>query len=224
MIFRRLLQREADGQAPHPSITHGRRKDRAVDELIGLCRGLLADGALHREEAEFLMMWLRGNAEFAYVYPFSVLYQRLADALSDGVLDSDEERDLIDLCLRMTGNERVVDPVMAAAAASSSLPLTQPEPVVAFPESLFVVTGVFNYGSRAQVTQAIESRGGVVRTSVSKKTSFLVVGTLGSEDWMHTTYGRKIEEAMNLRDAGHGIAIVSESHWHTHLQDGYSKK
>ena len=217
MIFRRLLRREADGQAPHPAFTHGRRKDRAVDELIGLCRGLLADGALHSGEAQFLMAWLQGNAQFSNAYPFNVLYQRLADALSDGVLDSDEERDLIDLCLRITGNERVVDPVVAASAASSSLPLNRPEPVVAFPEALFVVTGVFDFGTRAQVTQAIEDRGGLVRGSVSKKTSYLVIGILGSEDWMHTTYGRKIEEAMVLRDAGHPVAIVSETHWHSQL-------
>lgn len=217
MIFRRLLAREADGQAPHPAMTLGRRKDRAVDELIGLCRGLLADGVLTSEEARFLKTWVEGNAQFSANYPFNVVYQRLSDALADGVLDDEEERDLIDLCLRLSGNEHVTEPTVQAAAASSSLPLDRPEPTLVFPQATFVVTGVFNYGTRAQVSEAIQSRGGLVRPSVSKKTVYVVVGTLGSEDWMHSTFGRKIEQAANLRTEGHPIAIVSETHWHAHL-------
>ena len=42
-------------------ITKGRRKDRAVDELVGICRGLLADGHVNLQEAQFLREWIERN-------------------------------------------------------------------------------------------------------------------------------------------------------------------
>jgi len=40
-----------------------------------------------------------------------------------------------------------------------------------------------------------------------------VLGTFGSRDWVHTSFGRKIETAIRYRDKGAPIAIVSEDHW-----------
>ena len=35
--------------------------ERQVDELIGMCKGILADGVLNAEEAQFLADWLETN-------------------------------------------------------------------------------------------------------------------------------------------------------------------
>ena len=59
----------------------------------------------------------------------------------------------------------------------------------------------------------IEERGGSIKDSCSKKTHYLVIGTFGSEEWLHSTHGTKIIRAVKLKQTGIPIAIVSEKHW-----------
>jgi hypothetical protein len=40
-----------------------------------------------------------------------------------------------------------------------------------------------------------------------------MVGSVGNEQWRHSTYGTKIMKAVELREAGASIAIVGEDHW-----------
>jgi hypothetical protein len=47
----------------------------------------------------------------------------------------------------------------------------------------------------------------------SGSSHYLVIGVFASRDWMYTNYGRKIERAVELRQCGSGIAIISEEHW-----------
>lgn len=201
-----------NGVAPSPAINRERRRDRATDELIGLCKGLLADGHLQDVEAKFLVDWLRAHAEFAAEYPFNSLIEKIEHALLHGVLDHDEEKDIVDVMLRLSGNPNT-SIAAAASQGSASLPLDAPPPPISFDSRLFVVTGVFHFGSRRHVMDVIESRGGSVATAVSKKVNFLVVGNLGSEDWIHSSFGRKIERAVELKRECSTLSIVSEDHW-----------
>jgi hypothetical protein len=45
----------------------------------------------------------------------------------------------------------------------------------------------------------------------------LVVGLYATESWKHSSFGTKIIKAVDMREAGAPIAIVSEAHWATHL-------
>lgn len=80
-----------------------------------------------------------------------------------------------------------------------------------------MVTGTFAFGPRAPAHQAIEERGGLIDSSPTKKTRYLVIGELGSRDWINSNAGTKILKAVSLRDEGHPIAIVSEPHWARHV-------
>ncbi|GAB2791492.1 BRCT domain-containing protein [Dyella kyungheensis] len=200
-----------NGSAPSAAVTHTWRHSRSVDELIGICRGILADGAVNRSEAAFLLDWLERHREFAETFPFSTLYPRVRDAMHDGVLDPDEQRDLLDALSATVGGE-VVSP-SSGNSLSTELPFDNPFPTILHSASVFVVTGVFSYGKRRAVCEAIESRGGAVRAAVSPKTDYVVVGEVGSRDWLHSSYGRKIQEAAELRQAGSKISIIPERHW-----------
>jgi len=128
------------------------------------------------------------------------------------VLDQDEEKDLIDLMLKVAGNPHAsIAP--GAPAVSSSLPIDYPEPPVAFNGRIFVLAGVFDYGPRSLVVDAIERRGGSVAANISRELGFLVVGNLGSDDWVHSSFGRKIEQAVALKKECPSISIISEQHW-----------
>lgn len=173
---------------------------------------MLSDGAISAQEAQFLKDWIDRNAMHAGVFPFDIVYRQLHDALADGVLDDDEERDLLSTLINLVGGEhRSGQP--GAPSLASALPLCQPVPTIQFPGSVFVVTGTFAYGSRRQVVDALEARQASAASNVSKKTNFLVIGEIGSQAWRHSSYGRKIEAAVSLREAGVPLRIVSEPHW-----------
>lgn len=75
------------------------------------------------------------------------------------------------------------------------------------------LTGVMAYGPCKDCQTLVEERGGLIGSGVSKKVHYLVVGSVGNEQWRHSTYGTKIMKAMELREAGASIAIVGEDHW-----------
>ncbi|MFZ2406597.1 MAG: BRCT domain-containing protein, partial [Methylobacter sp.] len=93
-----------------------------------------------------------------------------------------------------------------------------PAPEIIFNGRAFVITGNFKLGNRRAVIQAIEELGGeVFLKNVRMDTNYLVIGDIGSAAWMHSTQGRKIEAAVELRDRGTGIAIISEAHFMDYL-------
>ena len=56
------------------------------------------------------------------------------------------------------------------------------------------------------------------KENVTVRTRYLVIGRFGNRDWVHTSFGRKIEKAHKYRDSKRGpIAIVAEDHWATGL-------
>ncbi|MCY1314171.1 hypothetical protein D9M70_647830 [compost metagenome] len=78
---------------------------------------------------------------------------------------------------------------------------------------LFVFTGVMAYGPRKDCEALVIDRGGQIGAGVSKKIHYLVIGTVGNDQWLHSTYGTKIKKAVELRESGARISIISEEHW-----------
>ena len=52
-------------------------QDRLIDELIGICRGVIADGHVDEREAIFLGQWIENHREIADRWPVNILYSRL---------------------------------------------------------------------------------------------------------------------------------------------------
>ncbi len=205
------MSRDSEGQAPNPRWTVGRITERSVDELIGLCRGILCDGMVLEAEAQYLVAWLESNRTAALTWPGNVIYQRIAEMLKDGSIDPDEQAELLDLLNETTGKGIPLPDI--AASYTTTLPLCDPPPEVFHHGRAFVLTGKFAYGSRVACERIVRSLGGDPKSSVSKAIDYLVVGSIGSRDWLHSTHGTKIEAAVELRKAGLPIRIVAEEHW-----------
>lgn len=195
-----------------PNYNRKRVSDRTIDELIGLAKGITADNIVHQAEAEFLSSWLKNNMSYTDDKIINTLYCRVEEMLKDNYLDQDEQQELLELLKSITGSHL---PAQQAATTATTFPLDNPVPPITFDGATFVLTGKFAYAPRKICSQVITERGGVVRSKVSGQTDYLVIGTLSSPDWIHTSYGRKIEDAMNLRDSGSSkrIAIIHEDHW-----------
>jgi NAD-dependent DNA ligase len=202
--------RDGDGQPRNRNFNAARQFDRETDELLGLCKGLIADGEVNQAEAEFLQRWLSANSEAKDEWPSSVLRARLKSMLIDGHLDASEEGELLKLLLQMTGGNAAL---LNAANLSTSLPLNSPLPPIQFRGRRMCFTGKSIWGTRNQCHAAVLDRGGEVIVSISRDLHFLVIGVIGSRDWIHTTYGRKIQKAVEYRDKGLTLAIVSEEHF-----------
>lgn len=205
------------GQPLVRSFNAGRLSNRTVDELIGICKGVLADGRVEKGEAEFLMAWMERNRDAANMWPGSVLYPRIARMLEDDVLDEDEQGQLLDLLMDSTGERSVLALKAQHENLSATLPLTKPAPKIEHDYRSFCFTGKLLSCSRRECEKTVESLGGVFKNTVSFDLDYLVIGRIGSSDWLHTTHGTKIQKAVKLRDEGSSVAIVSEEHWQSFL-------
>ena len=206
------MRGEMSDQRLHRLFSRARLDDRQVNELLGIARGLIADGVVTNDEAEYLLKWLAANREVTDNPVIRLLYERIDQILSDGVLKDDEAADLLEALTQFTGG----DFELGEALKSSGLPLCDPPPDVSFSGRRFCFTGTFAFGSRNDCEKAVMQHGGAVG-SLTRQTQFLVIGAYATESWIHSTYGRKIERAVEMRENGHPIAIIAESHWAGHL-------
>jgi NAD-dependent DNA ligase len=186
---------------------------RNMDELIGMCRMVLADGAVDDSHARLLLDWIVKTYHAAHEWPGNILYGRLSAALADGHIDPDEESDLLATLGKIVGGP----PADGGPNVSGAIPFDDPAPTIEYSTHCFALTGQFVFGPRKTVQAAIEEHGGAISSDVSGKCSYLIVGTYGSDEWLHSTYGRKIIRAVEFKGAGKPIAIVTERHWSDHL-------
>ena len=182
--------------------------DRLVDTLVGLAMGITADGVVTLEEAEGLRAWLIRNRGHTSNPIIENLYEKVETIFADGVMDTEEAKELFSVLSGYSGGEHAPGEV-----SKPYLPLDDPAPKLIVEENSFVLTGTFAYGTRRECEREITVREGTVKEAISMKTDYLVIGSYVTSSWIHETYGRKIERAMELRNEGRGVKIVSEIHW-----------
>ncbi|MBT2785697.1 MULTISPECIES: BRCT domain-containing protein [unclassified Halomonas] len=184
-------------------------QDRQIDTLIGLSKGVLADGNVNQAEAEFLMSWLVQNRQSSDNPIIINLLQKVSAMLEDGVLDKEESDELLAILRKISGDSTEIGEL----AKTSSLPINEPLPEIVFEGTSFLFTGTCAFGSRKQCHEATESLGGAIAKGVNKNLNYLVLGTYVTDSWAHETFGRKIEKAVEYRDSGVPIVILTEEHW-----------
>jgi NAD-dependent DNA ligase len=196
----------------HRMFNRARMDDRLVNELIGLAHGIIADGAVNQAEAEYLFKWIVANAEQTDNPVLKLLYGRVEQVLADGVLDAEEAADLLETLTRFCAGDFEIGETLK----STSLPLCDPAPAVSVGGSTFCFTGTFAFGSRKDCEKAVIDLGGIPG-SLTRTTRYLVIGAYATESWAHSSFGRKIEKAVDMRAGGAPISIIGESHWAGHL-------
>ena len=192
----------------HKIFNRARVDDRIVNELLGLAHGITADGKITQDEAEYLQKWLAANTAAADNPIVSNLLEKVGTYLQDGFLDEEEAADLQDTLSRFAGGNFELGELLK----STSLPLDVPTPIIGIPDCRFCFTGTFAYGSRKDCERVVAELGGN-SGSLTKQTDFLVIGLYATDSWAHSSYGRKIEKAVTMKNKGQPIKIVGEVHW-----------
>lgn len=59
------------GQPLNRFFNSRRLADRTVDELMGICKGLISDGEITAEEARFLIGWIDRQRDIVSVWPIN---------------------------------------------------------------------------------------------------------------------------------------------------------
>ena len=98
-------------------------EDRKMDTLIGLSKGLLADGKLVQEEVEFLLQWLLQNRDSNNPIIINI-ETKVIEILNDGIVDNEEAEELFQLLSKLNGDEVA----LGELAKPTNLPLCSPRP------------------------------------------------------------------------------------------------
>lgn len=73
-----------------------------------------------------------------------------------------------------------------------------------------VITGQSEQYSREELTAILQKHGARVAGGITQKTDYLIVGGGKSEGWLHEAYGKKLEKAIEIMEAGGSLQIVSD--------------
>jgi NAD-dependent DNA ligase len=183
---------------------------RCCESLLGICAGLVADSKLNDEEIRFLDTWLADSSNLCFSWPGEVLVARIKSVLSDGKI-TEEEREYLKKTLRdLLGG--TLEETGAAGGMATKLPLNEVK-VIEIKGSSFCFTGEFLFGTRKACEKAVTERGGVSWPAVKMDLNYLVIGTMASREWAHSTHGRKIEKALEYQNKGCSVLIVGEEQW-----------
>lgn len=186
------------------------RMERGLSEMMGLVRGIIADGLVSSDEAERLARWTRENPDVASRWPANLLARRLERVFADGRLDAHERRHLEAVLAQMAENPAGLGDGFTLA---TDLPLTHPEPEVVIRGATFVFAGEMAFGPRRACERETEELGGRCERAVSRRTDYLVIGSLAAADWSQAEFGPLVDDAVRLRGRGAPIHIVREARW-----------
>lgn len=188
--------------------------NQSLGALLGIAQGLLADKELRDSEIAFLDQWLNAHGALCTTWPGDVVHARVSEVLANGHITDEERSHLVSTLQQLVGG--TLDQLADSTHVTQLLPYEMPS--IRYGGTTFCLTGDFACGPRGSCESRILALGGEVKTNVSKKLNYLVVGGLGSPEWKHGSFGTKVEKAMELKREGALIHLVQEQYWLTSLR------
>lgn len=199
---------EGNDQAALTSIKH-RELTKSMQTLLGICTGISSDNQINDQEIHFLVTWLSQYEDVAKLWPAEIIAQRVKKILSDGKITQDEREHLLDTIKQITGNYFH----QTGSVEPETIGFQFDKPIIDFKKAIICLTGEFITGTRNRCLAIIENTGCKISDSVTKKVTHLIVGHNTSPSWKYESFGLKIQKAIELRNNGHPIFIISEQHW-----------
>ena len=163
-----------------------------LQDLQSVIQGILEDNAIDDDEVIYLHDWMDHNRELEGNYPYDKVFELVRNILEDGVIEQSEIDELFN------------------ALQEYMNPYGDSGFTIEFEGKNFVLTGDFSFGEKSIVESAIVERGGIIKSGVSKKVNYVVVGDLGSPNWSYGNYGSKVKKAKELQGSGVLIEIIPE--------------
>ena len=178
--------------------------------MVGLVRGVIADGVVSSEEAERLAEWMREHPEVVTRWPANILSRRLERIFLDGRVDRREQQHLGALLSQIAENTAGYG---GGFRLATDLPLSAPEPEVVFEGQAFLFAGEMAYGPVHACEREVTELGGTCERIVNRRTDYVVIGSISASDWCQSSFGDVLDEVVQYRARGVPIAVISERHW-----------
>lgn len=182
--------------------------------LFGLLQGIMADNELSDDEIKRLNKWLITNDFLDGTYPFDEIHSLVSSILLDGIVTPEERERLmafigefIDTTMSYNISEKQLYELKNKYSINGICAQCQS---LEFKDNVFCFTGASDRASRKEIAELILQHGGIYKDAVLQTTAFLIVGNKGNPCWAYSCYGRKIEQAENMRKAGNKIRIINE--------------
>jgi NAD-dependent DNA ligase len=80
------------------------RIDKAVHTLIGILGGVSIDGSLNAAEISEILNWSDDHRDLITRQPFQEIFEKLDSVMADGLIDPEEQEDLLWLCQNLSVN------------------------------------------------------------------------------------------------------------------------
>ncbi|WP_339344162.1 BRCT domain-containing protein [uncultured Alcanivorax sp.] len=177
------------------------------NEFLAYLQGINADNIITLAEARALQHWLDSHPEYTNEWPMKGVKQRIYQCLADNHISQEESDDLSQMFKSIAGCD-FLDTGMAGGLSAWSILEYQPDYQLQGKSIAF--TGTFSIGARSFLKEHAITAGATVKTGVSKQLDALYVGSILTPDWMFTSHGRKIQQALDLKDKGHPILLLCE--------------
>ncbi|GHU36835.1 hypothetical protein AGMMS50256_33990 [Betaproteobacteria bacterium] len=185
-----------------------RKVSKAAQNLAGISAGITVDGSLNDAEIHYLKTWLLEHRAVMNEWPINQLARRMEKVLRDNTITEESRADLLSFLQSFSGNYYLETGAAAPEAAFTGIPFDDDKPIVFVlgekkKPCCYCLTGKFAYGNRKKCEQAVIDLGGrIVPKDISLEVDYLVVGSAGvTSSWKNETYGRKIEKAIEYREA-----------------------
>ncbi len=189
--------------------------------LHGFIQGVGAAKRINSKELKSLKRWIIFHESVIDKWPFSELYNHLERILDDGVVTIDEQNELLNFINSFSDKKSLQGVYDESVFVNRWMETDAPslETIsgiidnnckITVDGKLICITGVMKV-KRGTVIVIIIERGGIHKKNVTHDLDFLVIGQFSNPCWKYTTYGGKIEKAMEYKKQGSKINIISES-------------
>lgn len=177
--------------------------NRAINILRSILSSIVEDGKVDETEFFEIETWVHENEYLKGAYPYDNICLKLDEVLEDGIVEESELNDFVGFI------DEWLDPVGHA----------RHKPINSLEGRHIVITGDFEYGPKDKVELYIKDKGAIIDNSTIKKTEMVIVGSLGSKAWVADNYGTKIKKALENREKGQLIEIISEQDFFMETKD-----
>lgn len=183
-----------------------------IQSLHGIVAAISSDGIVTISELEGLSGWLEDHAHLRGSWPYEEVGSLVTSILADKKVDESERRLFQHFCSEFvptSGGQTIKPAVAYDGIAIKGLCAVCPE--IHFPNSRFCFTGESKKFTRNELAQIVEELKGITCGSVRKDLDYLVIGAGANPCWAYACYGRKVEQAVEMRKKGNKLLVVHEN-------------
>lgn len=191
-----------------------------IQRLHAVVGGIVADTQITEKELRGLGDWIDEHEHLRGRWPYDEIGSLVTTVLADKKIDAQEHEMLFRYFsefVALLDDRAIRSPPVEHDGTVVGLCAVCPE--ITFQDGVFCFTGASARYPRPKLKETVELLGGHVASSPSKKVNYLVIGADGNPCWAYACYGRKVEKAVQLRQAGVKLMIIHESDFHDAVLD-----